>query len=59
MDPMLSPLSVNPFTLLSDSFTRVPFGKKFYYRCEDRRELFWDQECEIHPNMSHCKLFDD
>ena len=20
---------------------------------------FWDEECEVHPTNSHCKIFDD
>ena len=59
MEPMLSPMSMNPFTLIADTFRKVGLAPDFEYEPSDAREEFWDKECEHHPTMPYCRIFDE
>ncbi len=59
MEPMLSPLALNPFTLINDFLGNVGLVHEKEYDGFDAREDFWDQECSLHPTMAHCKVYED
>ena len=59
MEPMLSPLAINPFTLMSDAWRKIAFRGDSEFPPFDAREDFWDQECDLHPNMIHCKVYEE
>ena len=49
-----------PFSVIKNALSDIRGMHDFNYEipAETRKE-FWKDECEIHPNSSTCKVYDD
>jgi len=49
-----------PFSIIKNALNDIRFMHDFNYQIlAETTEKFWEEECEIHPTSSTCKLYDD
>ena len=49
-----------PFSVIKNAFSDIRVMHDFNYEIpSETREEFWNDECEIHPTSSICKVYDD
>ena len=49
-----------PFTVITNPLRDIDRLHDFTYQLPFDKNLgFWKEECEGHPNNSHCKVYDD
>jgi len=49
-----------PLSVLKNAFSDIRGMHDFNYEIpEETREEYWENECEIHPTSSTCKVYDD
>ena len=49
-----------PFSVIKNALSDIRVMHDFNYEIPTKtREQFWEDECEIHPTSSTCKVYDD
>ena len=49
-----------PFSVIKNALSDIRVMHDFNYEIpSETREEFWNDECEIHPTSSTCKVYDD
>jgi len=49
-----------PFSVIKNALSDIRVMHDFNYKIPaETREEFWNEECEIHPTSSTCKVYDD
>ncbi len=49
-----------PFSMIKNALSDIRVMHDFNYEIPtETREEFWEEECEIHPTSSTCKVYED
>ncbi len=49
-----------PFSVIKNALSDIRVMHDFNYEFPaDTREEFWEEECDIHPTSSTCKVYDN
>ncbi len=48
-----------PFTVAANPLKDIDYMHDFSYKLpKDKRDEFWENECNLHPTISTCKLYE-
>ena len=48
-----------PFTVFPNPLRDLDYIHDFSYQLpEEKKNLFWEKECKLHPTKSACKLYE-